>query len=160
TARSVDLALAEQAKGQPFHGRHHLLQYAKVTDQSQRHIVPTHLLRLLSGRIAFLEAYAHYTPPGAVESESGRARYTGSGCRHTRTGAQKDEDAMADDGLRLITFYSGWENYQNLLTTAVAPLTAEQLELQAAQSLRPVWLLAAHIISARAYWFHAVLGEG
>jgi uncharacterized damage-inducible protein DinB len=46
------------------------------------------------------------------------------------------------------------------VATAVAPLSAVQLELRAAKSLRPVWLLAAHIISARAYWFHATLGEG
>jgi uncharacterized damage-inducible protein DinB len=67
---------------------------------------------------------------------------------------------MAAEGLPLISFYSGWENYQDLLVTAIAPLTDEQLELRAAPSLRPVWLLAAHIISARTYWFHATLGEG
>jgi uncharacterized damage-inducible protein DinB len=58
------------------------------------------------------------------------------------------------------SLYEGWARYQTLLTEALAPLTSEQLALQAAPHLRPVWLIAAHIISARVYWFHRVLGEG
>ena len=57
-------------------------------------------------------------------------------------------------------FYQGWERYQRLLTDAVAPLSAEQLALAAAPSLRPVGVLVAHIIAARVYWFHQVLREG
>jgi uncharacterized damage-inducible protein DinB len=58
------------------------------------------------------------------------------------------------------TIYTGWPRYQSLLTEMVAQLTAEQLALRAAPSLWPVWMLAAHIIAARVYWFHRVLGEG
>ena len=60
----------------------------------------------------------------------------------------------------LARFYDGWDVYQGLLVEAVGGLTAEQLALRAAPSLRPAWVLAAHIISARAYWFHHVMGEG
>ena len=38
-------------------------------------------------------------------------------------------------------------------------LSEEQLALEASPSLRPVWVLAAHIISARAGWFHSMMGE-
>ena len=60
----------------------------------------------------------------------------------------------------LATIYEGWENYQRHLTSAIAPLSSEQLALRAAPDLRPVWMLAAHIISARVWWFHFVLREG
>lgn len=69
-------------------------------------------------------------------------------------------DIHADQSLPLITFYSGWERFNELLTTAVAPLEPEQLELRAAPTLRPLWTIAAHIIGARARWFHRVMGEG
>jgi hypothetical protein len=42
----------------------------------------------------------------------------------------------------------------------IAPLSEEQLVLAAAPSLRLVWLLAAHIVAGRVYWFHWILGEG
>src|SRR5437764_13118767 len=50
--------------------------------------------------------------------------------------------------------------YQGYLTSAIAPLTSEQLALRAAPNLRPIGILAAHIIAARVVWFHAVMGEG
>jgi uncharacterized damage-inducible protein DinB len=62
--------------------------------------------------------------------------------------------------MTLRPFYAGWENYQALLTQAIGPLSEEQLAIRAASTLRPVWELAAHIIAARVYWFHRVLGEG
>ena len=52
----------------------------------------------------------------------------------------------------LPTFYSGWQNYQSLLTTAIAPLTADQLALKAAPHLRSVHDIATHIIGARSRW--------
>ncbi len=70
------------------------------------------------------------------------------------------DDIHADQSLPLTTFYRGWDRYQQLLTTAVAPLSAEQLELRASPTLRPIWVIAAHIVSARVYWFHEVMGEG
>ncbi len=61
---------------------------------------------------------------------------------------------------RLEDVYRGWETYQQYLLEAIAPLTAEQLDLRAAPHLRSVGLLALHIIGARAGWFHNILHEG
>ena len=66
---------------------------------------------------------------------------------------------MSDDQSHLVRFYQGWDRYQDLLVEAIGSLSEEQLALQAAPSLRPVWTLAAHIISARVGWFQQVMGE-
>jgi uncharacterized damage-inducible protein DinB len=66
---------------------------------------------------------------------------------------------MATDTEHLTRFYEGWDRYQDLLVEVVGKLSDEQLALHASPSLRPVWTLAAHIISARAGWFHHVMGE-
>lgn len=60
----------------------------------------------------------------------------------------------------LAPFYKGWDRYNGLLTEAIAPLSREQLALRAETSLRPIRLLAAHIIGARVGWFQGVMGEG
>ncbi|MCZ7569317.1 MAG: DinB family protein [Ardenticatenaceae bacterium] len=60
----------------------------------------------------------------------------------------------------LATFYRGWEAYQGLLATVIAPLSPEQLALRAAPALRSIGVIAAHIIAARVWWFHFILGEG
>jgi uncharacterized damage-inducible protein DinB len=60
----------------------------------------------------------------------------------------------------LSAIYDGWHQYQDLLIRALAPLTAEQLDLRAAPRLRSVGEVATHIISARARWFHLLMGEG
>ena len=65
-----------------------------------------------------------------------------------------------DTNTSLAPFYSGWDGYQNMLVEAIRQLTPEQLALRAAPSLRPVWLLAAHIIGTRVGWFHGRMGEG
>jgi uncharacterized damage-inducible protein DinB len=67
---------------------------------------------------------------------------------------------MPEDSGTIAPFYSGWRHYQELLVAALGPLSDEQLALSAAPNLRPIWLLAAHIIAARVWWFHRVLGEG
>src|SRR5438067_2012501 len=67
---------------------------------------------------------------------------------------------MAEDQTTLQTLYAGWDEYQRQITMAIAPLSSEQLELRAAPHLRPIWVLAAHIVAARVYWFHGFLGEG
>jgi uncharacterized damage-inducible protein DinB len=59
----------------------------------------------------------------------------------------------------LAPFYKGWEEYQQLLIEALAPLTAEQLAINASRGERPIWLIAAHIIGTRVGWF-ARMGEG
>ena len=59
----------------------------------------------------------------------------------------------AQTPLTLAPFYHGWGNYQALLRDALAPLTDGQLALQAAPGQRPIWFLAAHVISTRVGWF-------
>ena len=62
--------------------------------------------------------------------------------------------------LTLAPFYRGWEEYQGRLIRALAPLTPEQLALQATPGQRPLWFLGAHIIGARIGWFRGWMGEG
>lgn len=57
-------------------------------------------------------------------------------------------------------YYKGWETYQNLLITAIEPLTDEQLALRAAPNLRSIGENMQHIIGCRARWFHMFMGEG
>ncbi len=59
----------------------------------------------------------------------------------------------------LMRFYEGWDRYQDLLVEVIGSLSEEQLALGASPTLRPVWTLAAHIISARVGWFQQVMGE-
>jgi uncharacterized damage-inducible protein DinB len=67
---------------------------------------------------------------------------------------------MHADATPLDAFYQGWGDYQGRLVRAVAPLSPAQLTSRATPTLRPVWELAAHIVAARAVWFHLTLGEG
>jgi uncharacterized damage-inducible protein DinB len=67
---------------------------------------------------------------------------------------------MAVEYPPLSAVYDGWRTYQGALTRALEPLTAEQLDLRAAPHLRSVGSIAAHIIGARARWFHALMGQG
>lgn len=60
----------------------------------------------------------------------------------------------------LATYYSGWENYQRLLASAIAPLGDEQLSLRAAAHLWSVRTIANHIVANRSWWFHSWMGEG
>lgn len=62
--------------------------------------------------------------------------------------------------MSLARFYHGWDGYQRMLIEAIAPLSEEQLALRAAPSLRPAWLIAAHIVGTRVGWFHGLMGEG
>ena len=67
---------------------------------------------------------------------------------------------MSETNETLAFFTQGWQNYQNQLSIALAPLSAEQLALRAAPNLRSIYELALHIITVRAGWFHFVLKEG
>jgi len=57
-------------------------------------------------------------------------------------------------------FYQGWDVYQGHLVRAIAPLTAEQLELKISPNLRSIGLLAKHIVLTRAGWMYNMMGEG
>lgn len=67
---------------------------------------------------------------------------------------------MAEQPSVLAPFYKGWDVYQQHLVNALAPLSAEQLELRPGADLRSVQMIALHIIGARARWLHYVLHEG
>ncbi|GHO85759.1 DinB family protein [Dictyobacter formicarum] len=57
----------------------------------------------------------------------------------------------------LATFYNGWDKYQQHLVHALAPLTTEQLNVEASSNLRPAGMIARHMIGARARWLNYVL---
>jgi uncharacterized damage-inducible protein DinB len=67
---------------------------------------------------------------------------------------------MADPQSTLDTFYQGWHHYQNLLTTALAPLSSDQLAWRPAPQLRSLGDAVTHMIGARSRWFHGLIGEG
>jgi uncharacterized damage-inducible protein DinB len=66
---------------------------------------------------------------------------------------------MAENNFTLTTFYTSWKAYQDHIKGALAPLTAEQLELRAALHLRSIGENALHIIGCRVGWFTEFLGE-
>ena len=65
---------------------------------------------------------------------------------------------MAGAGTTALDLYEGWEAYQDLLITAVEPLSPDQLRLRTTDRLRSVGETCRHIIGARARWAHYVLG--
>ena len=67
---------------------------------------------------------------------------------------------MAEDDTLLREFLKEWEAYQGQLIAALVPLSTAQLALGVAPQLRTIGVLAAHMIAARVWWFHYVLGEG
>jgi uncharacterized damage-inducible protein DinB len=64
---------------------------------------------------------------------------------------------MADNTAEGQTFYEGWENYQELLIKALAPLMPEQLALRPASHLRSIGEDVRHMIGARVRWCQHVL---
>lgn len=67
---------------------------------------------------------------------------------------------MTEQQSSLVTFYKGWDVYQQHLIKAIAPLSADQLALRAAPHLRSIGEIATHIIGARTRWFYNLMGEG
>lgn len=59
----------------------------------------------------------------------------------------------------LAVLFKGWDNYQQLIANAVAPLTPEQLAWSAPNQ-RSIYTLVAHIIGARARWFYRMMKVG
>jgi uncharacterized damage-inducible protein DinB len=66
---------------------------------------------------------------------------------------------MAASDPTLATFYDEWQRYHTHLREALAPLTDEQLALQAAPGLRTIGALAEHIIEGRVSWLADFTGE-
>lgn len=67
---------------------------------------------------------------------------------------------MTENNLSLAPFYKGWDVYQQLLVSAIAPLSPEQLALRPALHMWSAGMIAAHIIATRVWWFHLWMGEG
>lgn len=64
---------------------------------------------------------------------------------------------MTESAMTLAPLFSGWREYQQKLVAAVAPLTPEQLALGIGPHLRPISILATHIVSVRAGWLYFTL---
>ena len=67
---------------------------------------------------------------------------------------------MTDTALPLITFYKGWETYQQSLIETIAPLSPEQLALPASSHHWTIGMVAQHIVGNRVWWFQMWMGEG
>ena len=55
--------------------------------------------------------------------------------------------------------YAEWKRYQDHIQEAIAPLTADQLRLRAAPTLRSLGELVAHIIATRVGWYNYYMLE-
>lgn len=53
-----------------------------------------------------------------------------------------------------------WQDYQDALRRAIAPLTEEQMNRRLAPALRSAGEIAEHIVYGRALWLQKVLGQG
>jgi uncharacterized damage-inducible protein DinB len=62
--------------------------------------------------------------------------------------------------LTLARCYQGWDQYQQQLVNIAAPLSPDELALQAAPHLRAIGPQVAHIIAVRARWLSLDLKEG
>jgi uncharacterized damage-inducible protein DinB len=67
---------------------------------------------------------------------------------------------MATHPAPLTTIFTGWEEFHQQLSAALAPLTAEQLDLSAAPHLRSIAAITGHIVATRVGWFHFGLSVG
>jgi uncharacterized damage-inducible protein DinB len=55
--------------------------------------------------------------------------------------------------------FESWQDYQNALQRAIAPLTEEQLNRRLVPQLRSPGEIAKHIVYGRALWLHRALSE-
>jgi hypothetical protein len=56
--------------------------------------------------------------------------------------------------------FESWQDYQEALKRAIAPLTEEQLQRRPLPGLRTAGEIAEHIVFGRALHLHRTLGEG
>jgi len=59
-----------------------------------------------------------------------------------------------------MTFYQGWETYQQSLVETIAPLSSTQLALPVAPHHWSIGMVLNHMIGSRVFWFQRWLGEG
>jgi DinB superfamily len=55
--------------------------------------------------------------------------------------------------------FESWQDYQEALKRAIAPLSEEQLQRRLLPTLRTPGEIAEHIVYGRALWLHRTLGE-
>jgi uncharacterized damage-inducible protein DinB len=67
---------------------------------------------------------------------------------------------MTQESPKAWTFYRGWDIFQELLVTALAPLTAEHLALRGASNVRTIEENVTHIIGARVRWCRGMMSMG
>jgi uncharacterized damage-inducible protein DinB len=67
---------------------------------------------------------------------------------------------MTEQAYPLITFYKGWETYQQSLVKIITPLSLEQLALPTAPHHWSIEMLLNHMVAARVLWFQQWMGEG
>lgn len=67
---------------------------------------------------------------------------------------------MTEQVFPLITFYQGWETYQQGLVETITPLSPEQLAFPAASHHWTIGMVAQHIVANRVWWFQVWMGEG
>jgi uncharacterized damage-inducible protein DinB len=60
---------------------------------------------------------------------------------------------MSEPQSAVATIYTGWHTYQIRLTTALTPLSSEQLALRASPTHRTIGEIVTHMIAVRARWF-------
>ena len=56
--------------------------------------------------------------------------------------------------------FESWQDYQEALKRAIAPITNEQLQRRPIPGLRTPGEIAEHIVFGRAIHLHRMLGEG
>jgi len=56
--------------------------------------------------------------------------------------------------------FGSWQDYQDALKRAIAPLTEEQLQRRLIPNLRTLGEIAEHIVFGRALHLHRTLGDG
>jgi len=66
---------------------------------------------------------------------------------------------MITESKGVATFYDGWRFAQERLAERIGELSPEQLQLQAASHLWPIWAIAAHTAGVRPYWLCQVFKE-
>ncbi len=67
---------------------------------------------------------------------------------------------MPDQTPPLITFYSGWGSFQQMLVDMIAELSNEQLALPTDLHHWPIGLVVQHLVANRVWWFQLWMGEG
>src|SRR4051812_24468406 len=67
---------------------------------------------------------------------------------------------MTEQAFPLITFYKGWETYQQSLFETIAPLSPAQLAFPAASHHWTIGMVAQHIVATGVWGFQVWRGEG